>query len=65
MNTNKVLTAFLIMFPITVGIVIGGQYLINKYTNVMLLTRLVPFMKKWEGGLSRDPSDTASSRPAP
>ena len=65
MNANKVLTAALIMFPITVGVIIGGQYLINKFTNVMLITKLAPFMKKWEGGLSRATTDTASSLPAP
>ena len=65
MNTNKILTAALIMFPITVGVIIGGQYLINKFTNAMLLSKLVPFMKKWEGGLSRATTDTASSNPAP
>lgn len=29
------------------------------------MSKLANFIKKWEGGLSNDPSDTASSNPAP
>lgn len=54
-----------IVLAISIAVVFVGQYLMNKFLNVMLLSKLVPFMKKWEGGLSRDPNDTASSYPAP
>lgn len=30
-----------------------------------LISKLVPFIQKFEGGLSRDPADTASGNPAP
>lgn len=42
-----------------------GQYLLNRYLNAMLLEKLVPFIKKWEGGLSRNQNDEASAHPAP
>lgn len=41
------------------------QFLINKYLNVMLLSKLVPFILESEGGLSRDPFDKEAARPAP
>lgn len=39
--------------------------LIKKMTGSTLLQKLVPFIQKWEGGLSRDPHDRASAYPAP
>jgi len=43
---------------------IAGNYILNKYFNIML-KKLAPFIQRWEGGLSRDPKDTASKAPAP
>lgn len=53
------------MLVVTVVLVVAIQYFLNKYLNAMLLSKLVPFMQKWEGGLSRKTSDTASNNPAP
>ncbi len=38
---------------------------IKKITGYTMLQRLASFIKKWEGGLSRDPNDSASRTPAP
>jgi len=47
-----------------IGAVVVGNYILNRYFNVMLL-KLAPFIQRWEGGLSRDPNDSASKAPAP
>lgn len=54
-----------VMLCVTLLVVFAGQFLINKILNVMLLGKLTPFLLKYEGGLSRDPLDDASSHPAP
>lgn len=54
-----------LMLAVTIIVVFIGQYLINKLLNTMLLGKLSTFIKRWEGGLSRDPADDASSNPAP
>lgn len=66
MNTNKVLASVILILPLTVLMIYAIQFLLNQViqSNAMLL-KLVPFIQKWEGGLSRDPNDTASSQPAP
>ncbi len=55
----------IIIFIVAVASIVLVQYLLNKYLNIMLISKLSPFIAKWEGGLSRDSSDTASSHPAP
>lgn len=54
-----------LMLVVSIVVVFIGQYLLNKFLNAMLLSKLVPFIQEQEGGLSRDPNDTASSNPAP
>jgi hypothetical protein len=54
-----------IMLTVTIVVIFIGNYLLNKYLNIMLLEKLVPHIKKWEGDLSRDPNDKAASNPAP
>lgn len=54
-----------IMLAVTIIVVFIGQYLLNRLFNAMLLAKLVPFIYKWEDGLSRDTKDTASANPAP
>lgn len=54
-----------VMLCVTLLVVFAGQFLINKILNVMLLGKLTPFLLQYEGGLSRDPLDAASSHPAP
>lgn len=57
-------TIFLALLA-AIAVVVLGQYLLNRFLNIMLLNKLVPFIKKKEGGLSRDPNDTAAKYPAP
>lgn len=59
------LKGLLITGAIAIFITVAAQYLLNRFYNIMLLEKLVPFIQKWEGGLSRDPSDRASAYPAP
>lgn len=47
----------------TVGGLIALRLFIGRIMGVE--SKLIPFVKKWEGGLSRDPDDNASSDPAP
>jgi len=47
-----------------IGLLLVGNYILNKFFNVML-QKLVPFIQRWEGGLSRDPNDSAAKAPAP
>lgn len=54
-----------ITLGVAILVIVTAQYLLNKILNIMLISKLVPFIQKWEGGLSRDPNDTASSNPAP
>lgn len=54
-----------LMLVVSIVVVFIGQYLLNKFLNAMLLSKLVPFIQEQEGGLSRDPNDTASINPAP
>lgn len=54
-----------IVLVVAVIIVFMVQYLLNKFLNLMLLEKLVPFLKDQEGGLSRATTDTASAHPAP
>lgn len=65
MRTNKQMQGLIIIFLVAVSFIVIVQYLLNKYLNIMLISKLKPFITKWEGGLSRDPNDTASSYPAP
>ncbi len=54
-----------ITLAVAVCVIVTAQYLLNKFLNIMLISKLKPFIEKWEGGLSRDPNDTAGSNPAP
>ncbi len=63
--TNKLTRTILIVFAVAVLVYFVGQYALNRFFNVMLLTKLVPFIQEQEGGLSRDPDDNASAYPAP
>lgn len=65
MRPNKNLQIAIIIFAVAIVVVFVGQYLLNKFLNTMLLGKLSKFIQKWEGGLSRDTKDTASSNPAP
>lgn len=49
-----------IMIIYFINKIIGSLFGSNKLAN-----RLKPFIKKWEGGLSKDPSDTAAAYPSP
>lgn len=61
------LVAFAVVLILTILFAFLLQSFVNKYFNInaMLLKKLVPYIDKWEGGLSRDPNDTASKNPAP
>lgn len=65
MYSAKNMQGVLITLVVAVIVIGTTQYLLNKFLNIMLIQKLVPFIKKWEGGLSRDPNDTAGSNPAP
>ena len=62
---DKTIKALLIIAIATALLVIGLQFAFIKLSTNMMLEKLVPFMLKFEGGLSRDPSDTASRNPSP
>ncbi len=62
---EKTIKAILIVIIFTGGIVIIVQLLINKLSLGTMLNKLIPFIQRYEGGLSRDPKDSASSHPAP
>lgn len=62
---KKIAVITVVMLCVTVLVVFAGQFLINKILNVMLLGKLTPFLLQYEGGLSRDSFDEASSHPAP
>ena len=55
----------LIIFIVTLLILIIVFTTLNALGLNPMLLKLVPFIQKFEGGLSRDPNDTASSKPAP
>jgi len=65
MRANQTLQIALVISVTALIVVFVGQYALNKFLNTMLVSKLVPFIQKWEGGLSRDPKDTASANPAP
>lgn len=65
MRTNREVQGLIVVFIVAVLSIVLVQYLLNKYLNIMLISKLKPFIAKWEGGLSRKTSDTASSHPAP
>lgn len=52
-----------VILALTILLVFLGQKLINRFISIE--NRLVPFMKRWEGGLSRKTTDTASNNPSP
>lgn len=62
---EKTIKSLLIVVIATVVFWLVLQTATNKILSTMMLSKLVPFMKKKEGGLSRDPKDTASRYPAP
>lgn len=62
---QQLIKALLTIAIVAVGIVVLIQFIINKYTKSVMLIKLVPFLKKQEGGLSRAKTDTASKYPAP
>lgn len=62
---NQLIINVLIMLIVAIIVLFIGRYLLNKLLNTMLLDKLVPFIQESEGGLSRDPKDTASAYPAP
>lgn len=62
---NQTIKSLLIILVCTMIFVIVFHFAFARIMGNALLTKLVPFMKKWEGGLSRDPNDTASAYPAP
>lgn len=42
-----------------------AKIIMSNITPTNMAAKLIPYIQKWEGGLSRDPKDTASSNPAP
>nr|WP_294860238.1 glycosyl hydrolase 108 family protein [uncultured Fluviicola sp.] len=62
---QPVVKALLIITIVTVFLVFVANQIIHKMAENILLSRLAVFIKRWEGGLSRDPDDNASSDPAP
>lgn len=64
MKQRAVKNILILLIAATIMVAIGNLT-IRRFMKDALLVKLVPFMKKWEGGLSRDPHDTASSFPAP
>lgn len=48
---------------LTMGLVIAKR--MKMKSNTQLLKKLIPFIIRWEGGLSRATTDTASKNPAP
>lgn len=65
MRANQQVSNIAIVLVVAIVVVFVGQYLLNRFLNAMLLNKLVPFIQESEGGLSRDPKDSASSNPAP
>lgn len=62
---DRALKNILIILIAATIMVVVGHLTIRMIFKDSLLNKLVPFITKWEGGLSRDPADTASSHPAP
>lgn len=62
---NQVIKPLLIIVIVTVLLVFISNQIIHKVAETLLLSKLVVFIQKWEGGLSRDPADPASGFPAP
>lgn len=54
-----------IVVVIVVLFIFAASYAFKEYQKMKLKNKLVPFMLKYEGGLSRAKTDTASSNPAP
>lgn len=65
MYSARQMQGLAITLVVAILVIVTAQYLLNKFLNIMLIEKLVPFIKKWEGGLSRDPNDTAGKNPAP
>lgn len=42
-----------------------GALVIKQFKKQTMISKLIPFIERWEGGLSRALTDTASSNPAP
>jgi lysozyme family protein len=51
---------FLLPIPVIIAI-----FIINKLRSKTMIQKLIPFIQKQEGGLSRDPADNASANPCP
>lgn len=63
-TTNKEIQPWHIAF--LAALIAGGVMVVYKISNrKSFMQKLVEFIKKWEGGLSRAKSDTASQYPAP
>lgn len=65
MNKRQLVIDILIIGTTAIILLFVARYFLNRFMNTMLLEKLVPFIHESEGGLSRDPADTASSYPAP
>lgn len=62
---NSTIKAILII-AIIVGVLLFVAAIINSRSSTnQMMDKLIPFILKKEGGLSRDPQDTASKNPAP
>lgn len=62
---EKTIKYLLIIVICSVILFIILNFSVKRLLGNIMLMKLVPFIQKFEGGLSRDPHDTASSRPAP
>lgn len=65
MRSNQTLQIALVISVTALIVVFVGQYALNKIFSNMLISKLEPFIKRWEGKRSRDPKDSAASDPAP
>lgn len=64
-NNEKITKAILIIAIGAMVVWLFLQLTLSRYLSSALLMKLVPFMQEFEGGLSRDPNDSASANPAP
>ena len=65
MMINVQYRKILIFVVVVTILIVFFNYVYKQFLSDMLLRKLVPFIQKFEGGLSRDPNDTASRFPAP